>query len=166
MAAELSRLASYLPLREVLEYGPQLLEGLDQFDLVCIDDLQLCAGLSDWEEALFSFINQCRLTKTQLLFAANNSPTESGVDLPDLSSRLSWGAVVQIQELDDENKLAWLQQRARRQGLHMPEEVARYLLRYYPRDMHSQDEILARLNTASLAAQRRLTVAFVKQALV
>lgn len=164
-AAEAGRRASYLPLRKVLNYGPQLLEGLDQLDLVCVDDVQLCAGLPVWEEALFSLINQCRLTETKLLFSAENSPAELGINLPDLSSRLSWGAVVQVQELGDKEKLIWLQQRAQRQGLHMPEDVARYLLRHYPRDMHSQDKLLARLNTASLAAQRRLTVAFIKQAL-
>jgi DnaA family protein len=162
-AAESGRLASYLPLKDVFQYGPELLEGLDQFDLVCIDDVQLCAGQAVWEKALFSFINRCRSSKAQLLFSANNTPSELRVELPDLRSRLSWGAVVQIVELADEEKLLWLQQRAQRQGLNMPTEVARYLLRHYPRDMHSQDKLLAELNTASLAAQRRLTVAFVKE---
>ena len=146
-------------------YGPQVLEGLEQLDVVCIDDVELCAGDACWEEALFSFINLCRVHNTQLLFAAKNTPSELGVLLADLLSRLSWGAIVQLQELSDDDKLLWLQQRALRQGLNMPEDVARYLVRHYPRDMHSQDNLLSRLNTASLAAQRRLTVAFVKQVL-
>lgn len=162
-AAEGGRLSSYLPLKEILQYGPQILDGLDQFDLICVDDVQLCAGQPVWEKALFSFINQCRSSKAKLLFSANNSPSELRIELPDLLSRLSWGAVVQITELGDENKLLWLQQRAQRQGLNMPEEVARYMLRHYPRDMHFQDKLLVDLNTASLAAQRRLTVAFVKE---
>lgn len=165
-AAEVARLASYVPLKDVLQYGPQVLECLEQQDLVCIDDIQLCAGQGDWEKALFNFINQCRGSKTQLLFSANNSPSELQVGLPDLLSRLRWGAVVQIKELGDEEKREWLQQRAKRQGLDMPEDVARYLLRHYPRDMHSQDKQLLDLNTASLAEQRRLTIAFVKEVLV
>lgn len=164
-ATQSSRLASYLPLRELVSYGPAVLEGLDQFDVVCIDDVHLCAGDTDWETALFGLINLCRTHNTQLLFSASNIPLQLGVLLADLHSRLSWGAVVQLRELKDDDKLIWLQQRALRQGLDMPEDVASYLVRHYPRDMHSQDDLLTRLNTASLAAQRRLTVAFVKQAL-
>lgn len=164
-ATESSRLASYLPLKEIISYGPEVLEGLDQFDLVCIDDVHLCAGNTSWETALFGFINLCRSSHTQLLFSGQNIPAQLGVLLADLRSRLSWGAIVQLQELNDNDKLLWLKQRALRQGLDMPEDVASYLVRHYPRDMHSQDDLLARLNSASLAAQRRLTVAFVKQAL-
>ena len=160
-----TRLASCIPLKEMLQYGPHILDGLDRLDLVCIDDIQQCAGQRDWEEALFSFINQCRVSKTQLLFSANNSPSELCIELPDLLSRLGWGAVVQIKELGDKDKLLWLQQRAQRQGLNMPEDVARYLLRHYPRDMHLQDKLLIDLNTASLAVQRRLTIAFIKEVL-
>ena len=36
--------AVYLPLAEVAEYGPELLDGLDQSELVCLDDLDAVAG--------------------------------------------------------------------------------------------------------------------------
>ncbi|MGY8818503.1 MAG: DnaA ATPase domain-containing protein, partial [Pseudomonadales bacterium] len=46
-------LAVYLPLAEVAEYGPALLDDLEQSELVCLDDLDAIAGDPVWEEALF-----------------------------------------------------------------------------------------------------------------
>ena len=47
----------------------------------------------------------------------------------------------------------------------MPEEVAGYLLRRSPRDMTALFALLDMLDQASLAAQRKLTVPFVKEVL-
>ncbi len=44
----------------------------------------------------------------------------------------------------------------------MTEEVANYLLTRFPRDMHSLFALLDRLDTATLAAQRRLTIPFLR----
>ncbi len=157
--------ASYIPLAEVMPYGTEILQGLQQQSLVCVDDVQLCAGQRDWELALFNLLNACRDRACHLLLSANNSPSQLGVELPDLRSRLGWGTVVQLHELDEANKSRWLQQRAAQQGLDMPEDVVRYLLRHYPRDMHSQNTLLKQLNITSLATQRRLSVPFVKESL-
>src|SRR5690554_2741388 len=56
--AEVGALAMYLPLREVMDHGPQLLDGMEEVDLLCLDDLEVLAGQADWEEALFHIYNQ------------------------------------------------------------------------------------------------------------
>jgi DnaA family protein len=58
-----------------------------------------------------------------------------------------------------------LQQRARGRGLELPDEVGRYLLARSARDIPSLLAVLDRLDHASLAAQRRLTVPFVREVL-
>jgi DnaA family protein len=85
--------------------------------------------------------------------------------LPDLVSRLGWGPVFQLSALTDIEKRGALQLRAHRRGLEMGDEVADYLLKRCPRDMDSLFNLLNRLDHASLAAQRRLTIPFVRQLL-
>jgi DnaA family protein len=58
-----------------------------------------------------------------------------------------------------------LQLRARQRGFELPDDVAHYLLRRAPRDPASLFALLDRLDYASLAAQRKLTIPFVRELL-
>ena len=59
-------------------------------------------------------------------------------------------------------KLHALMAGARRRGLELPVATGRYILRHTARDMGSLLTLLDRLDLASLAAQRRLTIPFVR----
>ncbi|MBB6342106.1 DnaA family protein [Pseudomonas fluvialis] len=157
--------AVYLPLAEVADYGPELLDNLEQCELVCLDDLEAVAGRADWEEALFHLFNRLRDAGKRLLLAAATSPRELGVQLPDLQSRLTLALVFQLQELADEDKLRALQLRASRRGLQMPDEVGRFILTRGARSMSALFELLEQLDQASLQAQRKLTIPFLKETL-
>ncbi len=157
--------AVYLPLGEVAEYGPELLDGLDQSELVCLDDLDAVAGRADWEEALFHLFNRLRDSGRRLLLAATASPRELPVQLPDLQSRLTLALVFQLHELGDEDKLRALQLRASRRGLHLTDDVGRFILTRGERSMSGLFELLERLDQASLQAQRKLTIPFLKETL-
>ncbi|MCQ4311980.1 DnaA regulatory inactivator Hda [Pseudomonas stutzeri] len=158
-------LAVYLPLSEIAEYGPALLDNLEQSELVCLDDLDAVAGDQVWEEALFHLFNRLRDSGRRLLLAAGASPREIAVQLPDLKSRLSLSLVFQLQELSDEDKLRALQLRASRRGLSLPDDVGRFILTRGARSMSALFELLDRLDQASLQAQRKLTIPFLKETL-
>jgi DnaA family protein len=164
-AAEHGRTAAYVPLGRAAEFPLEVLEGLESMALVCIDDVNAVAGQPDWELALFSLFNRIRDQGGRLVVAAFAAPGDIGMQLPDLVSRLSWGPVFHLQELDDDEKLEALILRARRRGLELPAETGRYLMQHYPRNMNVLFGLLERLDKASLAAQRRLTLPFVKQTL-
>ncbi|WP_137820600.1 MULTISPECIES: DnaA regulatory inactivator Hda [unclassified Pseudomonas] len=157
--------AVYLPLAEVADYGPELLDNLEQCELVCLDDLDAVAGRADWEEALFHLFNRLRDSGRRLLLAAAASPRELPVQLPDLQSRLTLALVFQLQSLSDEDKLRALQLRASRRGLHLTDEVGRFILTRGTRSMSALFELLERLDQASLQAQRKLTIPFLKEIL-
>ena len=158
-------MAVYLPLAELVEYGPQILESLEQFELVCLDDLQAAAGLPEWEEALFHLFNRLRDSGRCLLLAADASPRELPIKLADLQSRLTLALIFQLQSLSDEDKLRTLQLRASRRGLHLSDEVGRFILNRGERSMGALFELLERLDKASLQAQRKLTIPFLKEVL-
>jgi DnaA family protein len=155
---------AYLPLREAV-VTPEAVEGLEQLPLVVIDDVDAAAGQAVWETALFHLHNRIRERGGRLVMAGLRGPAALGVALADLRSRLAGGLVLQLHALDDGDKAEALRLQARQRGLVMPQEVAGYLLRRCPRDMGALFALLDTLDQASLAAQRKLTVPFVKEIL-
>lgn len=155
--------AVYLPLNELIEFDPSLFEGLEQMDLVCIDDVQQVAGLSEWEEALFHLYNRLHSAGVPLIMAATNMPARLGLTLPDLTSRLQWGLVFQVHPLQEHAKIDTLKARANNRGFELSDEVLRYIMHHGKRDMTDLLNLLDQLDHASLSAHRRITVPFVKQ---
>lgn len=156
----------YLPLEELAGIEPRhLLEGLERLDYICIDGLDAVAGRADWEEALFHLFNRVREQGHRLLLAANKGPHQLPIGLADLRSRLQWGLTWQLQALDDADKQQALRQRARARGLELSDEVAHYILQRVSRNMDELVRSLQRLDQASLAEQRKLTIPFVKKVL-
>jgi DnaA family protein len=140
----------------------EMLDGLEQIDLICLDDIDRWLLGDQWENALFDLINRVRENNSRLLLASTSPPDETFVKLPDLRSRLAWGPVFQLQELSDKEKFKALHYRAQQNGLELPEKVADYLMQRYPRDMFGLFERLALLDKASMAMQRRLTIPLIR----
>jgi DnaA family protein len=155
----------YLPAVEIMHSSPGIFEGLEQLDLICIDDIDVMLQAGCWEEGLFDLINRVRDAGKRILFAAGKSPESSRIDLPDLRSRLTWGPVFHLLELEDEDKIRAMQKRAEQSGLVMTDHVANYLLSHYPRSLFDLFERLDHLDKASMAMQRKLTVPFIKTVL-
>jgi DnaA-homolog protein len=162
LAAKQQRTVCYLTPVEILNQSPDMFDGLEQIDLICLDDIEGWLLDATWESALFDLINRIRENQSCLMLASAHSPEENFVKLPDLRSRLSWGPVFHLQELNDEQKYQALSYRAKQNGLELPEKVADYLMQRYPRDMFGLFERLALLDRASMAMQRRLTIPLVK----
>ncbi len=153
---------AYLPCHEIAGLSPQVLDGLEQLDLVAIDDVDLMAGLDAWETALFNLFNRAREAGCRLLLSASGAAAQQPFALADLRSRLSWGVTYRLRSLDDAQRQQLLLNLARRRGLEMPDEVARYLVERHDRDTRSLCRLVERLDHDSLAEQRRLSIPFVR----
>ncbi len=158
--------ALYLPLAELAGFAPEeILQGVESMDIVCLDDLQAVLGDREWEVALFDFYNRARAQDCALLIAADAAPRALQVGLADLRSRLAWGVVFQLARATDEDRAEILRFRAGRRGLELTPEVAAYIVHRAPRSITELLSLLDRLDSASLAEQRALSIPFVKQAL-
>lgn len=164
-ASERSMAVAYLPLVEAARLSPAILQDLDAVQLLCLDDVHCIAGQAAWEQGLFHLFNQLRDSGARLLVSATRSPRLLPLQLADLRSRLGWGLSFHLQPLSDMQKAEALTGHAERRGLTLPAETARYIINHTGRDMGSLLHTLDRLDQASLAAQRRLTVPFVKEML-
>ncbi|GAB4351644.1 MAG: DnaA regulatory inactivator Hda [Gammaproteobacteria bacterium] len=154
--------AFYLSFSDPKALDPTILSELELLDFIALDDLQRIAGDEEWERALFALFNATSDTRTPLLFSAAANPGGLGIRLPDLVSRLSACTIYRLEELTDQEKIRALQAAAKQRGMELSEEVGGYLLTRTRRDMGSLLDTLDRLDQASLEAQRRLTIPFVR----
>ena len=158
--------AIYLPLKILKEWGPECIEDLSAQSLIVIDDIDAIAGCIEWERALFDLYNQIYDNEHSILLTSNqNPPSTSLLSLPDLRSRLNWGLVLQLKELEDASKMTVLQDQAQQRGIDLPDCVAIFLIHRCTRNMNELQNILDRLDQESLAAQRKVTIPFVKSVL-
>jgi DnaA family protein len=162
-ADQLGVTSVYIPLSELVDYPPeQLFEGLENLSLVCIDDIQQVLGDEHWEQQLFHLFNRLVDADVKLLIAANCAVRELPIELADLASRLSWGAVHHIKPLNDEQRIEALQFRASRRGLELNNEVAQFIYHRCQRDTEALLNVLETLDRESLKERRRLTIPFIK----
>lgn len=164
-AGECRRTAAYLPLGELRHTPAAVFEGLEQLEVVCLDDIDAIAGDPLWEQALFDLFNRLRDAGRTLLVTASLRPNAAGFELPDLVSRLRWGVCYVLRPLAEADIVAALACRARGRGLELPAETAQFLLRRFPRDLPTLFALFDTLDFASLVEQRRLTIPFVKSVL-
>ena len=157
--------AVYLPLKVMADAGSDLVQGLEARSIVCLDDIHVVAGDPDWERALFVLYNESQAAGHQLIVSASMPPREAPFDLPDLVSRLSQMPVYSLQALQDSERAAALQLRARHRGLDLPDDSAKFLLTRSRRDMASLYALLDTLDAEALRAQRKLTIPFIRTVL-
>ena len=153
----------YIPMKELISHNPEIIQDLSSRNIVCIDDIDLCAGKKEWELAIFDLFNQLLDRKLSLVTSSSSKLTNSGFIINDLQSRLSILPSYKIQHLNDEEAKNALRLRAKFRGIEINDDVLGYLLRRVNRDMTSLYEILDRLDNASLAAKRKLSIPFVKE---
>ncbi len=154
--------ASYLSLTHSASLKIEIFNHLEKLSLICIDDFQAIAGNAMWEQALFHLYNRVREADCQLLVASSENLASLSMALADLKSRLAWGLVFRLHDLSDVDKIAALRLRANVRGFELSEKVGEFLLRRFPRDMNSLFELLDELDIATLSAQRKLTIPFIK----
>jgi DnaA family protein len=155
------RVVQYLPLSTLADKATAL-RGVPGNELLALDDIGAIAGDRDAEHALFDLYNRARAEGSALLFAADAAPSQLQLMLPDLRSRLAACTQFALKPLDDAERRGVLQAQATARGIQLDDSVLDWLFSRYARDLGALLELLDRLDRASLAAQRRITVPFLR----
>jgi DnaA family protein len=154
-----------LSFSELTQLSVDVLDGLENIDLVCLDDIQLIAGNNEWQQGVFDLYNRMVEQNKCLIITGDQSVAQLNISLPDLVSRLGWGLTEQLKPLSDTEKSFALQYRAQQRGLTMSDEVASFLINRLSRDMTNLIAVLEQLDQASIREQRRITIPFIKDVL-
>jgi DnaA family protein len=157
------RRAMYVALPAV---APAILTDLEHVDLLALDDLHAVAGDLAWERPLFTILNAFSNRNGALLLAAAAPASQCGFELPDLASRGAGAVTYRLAPLGDAERAAALRLHAAARGLELDPGAADFLLKRVARDMGALIAWLSRLDRASLSAQRRLTIPFIREHLV
>lgn len=157
--------AFYLALKRLPKDAIASLEGLENLDLVCVDDLHVIAGDQAWEEALFHCFNRIREANGRLLVSSRERLSALELGLPDLKSRLAWGLRLQLLPLEDRDKLEVINLHCIALGLILPEDVQQYLLKHHDRSMAALIKTVESLQQAALTHKRRITIPLAREVL-
>jgi DnaA-homolog protein len=160
-AHEAGRTVQYLPLKTLREHAVAI-RGVAGSQFIALDNLDVLAGDREAEHAVFDLYNRARAEGTALIFAAEAVPTQLSLTLPDLRSRLGACTQFALKPLDDVERREVLKNQAASRGIELDDTVLDWLFARYARDLGALLDLLDRLDQASLAAQRRVTVPFLR----
>lgn len=123
-----------------------------------------CQNLSpEAQSAGFAtFIRQAGDPKAMIIASADQAPLHLSLRA-DLRTRLGSGLIFQLKRLDDDQKAEVLRQHAASRQITLPEELLRYLLRHYPRDIRTLMQILESLDRFAFEQKRALSLPLLRE---
>jgi len=162
--AKTERTAIYLPLG-YRELTPAVLDNLELWDRVALDDIQAVAGNRAWEQGLFNLYNRLRESGQHLLVSATTPVSALPLDLPDLRSRLGWGPSYRLRPLSEPDCAQLLRESAKQRGLALGTDTIDYIMHQCPREPGYLLGLLEEIDRESLGRKRRPTQWLVRQIL-
>ena len=114
------------------------------------------------EAALLHLHNRLREAGGHLLIVSELPPARWPVALPDLASRLAGMPAVELAAPDDDLLVAVMAKQFADRGLEVNEDVLRYVASRVERSFAAAAEMVARIDRAALAQQRRVTLALAR----
>jgi chromosomal replication initiation ATPase DnaA len=117
------------------------------------------------EEKLFHFYNHLMALKGNLLFLSQSAPAHWGINLLDLSSRLSAIPAIKIHAPDEILLTQVIQKLFSDLQLKVDEVVIQFLIKHMERSFESAHRWTYALNTFALTHKRSITVPMVRELL-
>ncbi len=165
---EQSQASVYLPMwDENLPLIPDVLIGLEQMPLVCLDDMNDMIGDKKWELALANLLTKSSVQGHTVLLSGKKPINEWNICTQELAKALMNVLPIQMQVLKDKAEVvSALQRHSAKMGFELPNEVGNFLIKQFSTDLQELLAVLKLLEQATLVEKRRLTLPFVKQVLL
>ncbi|MEI7839233.1 MAG: DnaA regulatory inactivator Hda [Methylococcaceae bacterium] len=162
-AQQHQRQSFYFDLARYSRHQPAILMGLDDYDVVCVDNMDWIIGQENWELALCEFMQRHFECGHQLIISATGLPNYMTIKTPDLKTHLSWGLTFQLKTLVNTHSIDALIFKADAMGFEISPQVGRFLMIQHQTELEGLWHLLEKIDRASLAAKRKLTVPFLKR---
>jgi chromosomal replication initiator protein len=134
-------------------------------DVLLIDDVHVLSGKERTQEEFFHTFNALHAAQKQIILTSDRTPQEIQHLEERLRSRFQWGLITDVKAPQFETRVAILQRKAEREGIHLPDDVAFYLARLVQANVRELEGALTRLAAYASFHHRALTVAYAKDAL-
>lgn len=133
--------------------------NLGTIDLFFLDDIEVADHKI--HNNLFNIFNMSENENATILITGNLPPNQMSLRL-DLRTRLSQCLVLNLKELEDEEKKDVLLKRSYFMGINMKLEIIDYLVKNYNRNMHELIKLIEKIDKESIIQKKRITIPFIK----
>ena len=134
-------------------------------DVLLIDDIQFLSGKESLQAEIFHTFNELHQQNKQVVFTSDKPPRDIPSIEARLTSRFSWGMIVDISEPDLEGRIAILQHKARRRGINLDKNVVEYIAANVSTNVRDLEGILNKvlIQTNALGTDQVIDLSIVKQ---
>lgn len=148
----------YLPLKDYKSFNEDIISSFDEYDLICIDDIDYIFGLKEWEYSFFNLVNRVINKSKKIIYTSSSSPNSKNIKLLDLQSRLSWGLVFKINNADDFIKEKILKKIIIEKEYNISLKICSYLLKREERSMLPLIDIIHKVGHHSFATNKKVNI--------
>ncbi|MFD1341376.1 chromosomal replication initiator DnaA [Litorisediminicola beolgyonensis] len=133
---------------------------------LCVENVDRIAGDPEAEEALFHVHNLALAERQPLLMTAASPPSNWGITLPDLASRMMGTQVARLSKPDDQLLTAVLAKLFADRQIVPALDVIPYLVRHMRRSFDMAGQIVSALDQAALGTPKGVTRSLARRVLV
>ncbi|MEK6549023.1 MAG: chromosomal replication initiator protein DnaA, partial [Nitrospirota bacterium] len=127
-------------------------------DMLLVDDIQFIAGKQATQEEFFHTFNSLYEARKQIVVSSDRYPKDMPEMEERLRSRLEWGLVADIQPYPLEARIAILQDKADREGIPIPNDVAHFVANNIKANIRELEGSLVRLGAYSQLTGQTITL--------
>ena len=150
----------YVPMQKAINLEPSILEGINDLNLICLDDIDLISNQRDWELALFNLINECYEKDCFLLLSGSIDKLEV---IPDLISRIKKMEILRLKAIDDDELLRATQSISKNLNIEISDKNMNYLINNSRRDIKTVFGTLSQLEKESLERKKSIGLNLIKE---
>ena len=132
---------------------------LGSIDLFFLDDIERADGKI--QNNLFNIFNMSENENAAIFITGSLPPNQMSLR-PDLRTRISQCLVLNLKELEDEEKKDVLLKRSYFMGINLKLEIIDYLVKNYNRNMHELIKLIEKIDKESIIQKKRITIPFIK----
>ncbi|MEK6604541.1 MAG: chromosomal replication initiator protein DnaA [Nitrospirota bacterium] len=127
-------------------------------DMLLVDDIQFIAGKQATQEEFFHTFNSLYEARKQIVVSSDRYPKDMPEMEERLRSRLEWGLVADIQPYPLEARIAIFQDKADREGIAIPNDVAHFVANNIKANIRELEGSLVRLGAYSQLTGQTITL--------
>lgn len=156
--------AFYMSFDHITQLDPSVLDQLEHYQIICLDQIQDIPNHGPWEEKFFCCLNTIEENSgTKIILSSNQNIHQMNIKRSETTSRLSASACYQLLPLHEEDLINAFKVRAKYRQIPIHDDVIQYLLNHTTRDSATLFGILNRLDAASLQEKKLISVPFLKK---
>lgn len=163
VAASQGEPVAYLPLSQWEDVSWELLQGLDELPLVCIDDFAYPQTMTNPPGDRWAVLGHLDRLGQRLIIASRSTLADAAAEAPQHRDVLDRYTAASLSALNREELIRAVRLRGEQRGITLSVDAAYYLITRLGVNLKQLMNALETLDQASLAAQRRVSLDFVER---